>query len=368
MKRTIVCMLLWVGMAFAIPAMSAVSGGQTGQWECYLTKQGDSLWKLAGEKLNDPRLWENFFKDNPSLKDKGRIIRKSPNEVIVKLYPPECLNVRALMAQGVVPTMIPYDDFVKNIPARVEEKTPNWMWWLIIALAIFAMAMIIKFFIDRMLGKNPVTSGPAVVPGGVTAETAPAAFQATSARQYPGRNVRIARVTRGKMWGVLETEYANGRSVPRRFNGEHGYRAEVSIDGGPEEQMYMAEGCGNPLRYGGALRFITGEGFRFEADEVAQATPAPAPAPAVAIPAVPAPVEAQATPAAPVVEVASSSVQEEPEVMVHYAAPDGVKQKRHVIELRSTHGFQFFSFTDGKAGPKVRFELKSEPVAMANPA
>ena len=79
----------------------------------------------------------------------------------------------------------------------------------------------------------------------------------------------------GRIWGVLNIRYADGREVPRRLSGESAFRARVRFPSHTEETLYMLQACGNDLRYGGISRYLPGPEFRFEADM--PATPAPAP-------------------------------------------------------------------------------------------
>ncbi|MBX9691513.1 MAG: hypothetical protein K2Z81_03950, partial [Cyanobacteria bacterium] len=132
-------------------------------------------------------------------------------------------------------------------------------------------------------GRDPVSSGPAIVPGGVAPENAPARFQEMGARINTSRtgsglsaqNFQIISSQVGRMWGVLDVRYANGQEQPRRLNGERAYRAEVRFPDGKTETLYMLQGCGNDLRYDGINRYLPGPDFRFEADPVVEPAPAP---------------------------------------------------------------------------------------------
>ena len=84
----------------------------------------------------------------------------------------------------------------------------------------------------------------------------------------------------GRIWGVLNIRYADGREVPRRLSGERAFRARVRFPSHTEETLYMLQACGNDLRYGGISRYLPGPEFRFEADMPATPAPAPVPQPA----------------------------------------------------------------------------------------
>lgn len=214
---------------------------------------------------------------------------------------------------------ISYPDFLKGktpvpvVPAAAPktetiiqfvDRVPGWMWWLIALLGLAALVLIAYLIYNRrVLDVNPVDSGPSVVHGGVTDQSAPAAFQQMAARQWghpPStavhsstyQNFTVLRTTAGRIWGTLNVRYADGREVPRHLHGERAYRAEVRFPDGRTETLYMLQGCGNDLRYGGISRYLPGPEFRFEADHEVATAPTPAPGPTQPEP------ERPATPAA----------------------------------------------------------------------
>ena len=271
MKRLLVCL-------FMLALLLGCLGTLAAQEDKYVVQKGDSLWKLAGSHLYTPLLWEQIYRDNPFLQEPGRRFQKN-GIVYVMVRPGEKLV--GLEKLAIVAEMTPIDRLQLEQPAPMVYRvatTPAWVWW---PLGLALLALIGVYLMYRTLQKDPATSGPAIVPGGVNQETAGSRFQEMAARQYQSHTGRIATVqeftilrqTAGRIWGVMNVRYANGSEAPRQLRGERAYEARVRFPNGTEETLYMLQACGNDLRYGGISRYLPGPHFRFEAD------PAPAPAP-----------------------------------------------------------------------------------------
>lgn len=253
----------------------------------YVVQNGDNLWMLAGEKLKDPLLWQKIYEKNPFLQQSGRRFEKD-GIIYVLIRPGE--KLMGLEELGIIPSFTPLPEPKVERVIHVLDKVPNWMWWLLALLGLIALVLVAYLIYNaRVLEADPVTARPPVVRGGVNHETAPVTFQQMAARNAGHRpaeatrptvyqNFTILNMTAGRIWGVLNVRYADGRETPRRLNGDRAYRAEVRF---PEENrtetLYMLQGCGNDLRYGGISRYLPGPEFRFEADhEIVAPTPAPA--------------------------------------------------------------------------------------------
>jgi hypothetical protein len=136
---------------------------------------------------------------------------------------------------------------------------------------------------EDVINMDPVLSGEPIVPAGVTDATAPARFQEMAARRWEGQTGRTAdtqvftiqRLTAGRGWGLMNVSYANGSTLLRRLNGERIYEADVLFPDGNVETLYMLQGCGNDLRYGGVHRYTGEEGFRFVPDTTPTASTTP---------------------------------------------------------------------------------------------
>ncbi len=278
MKRFILAALA-AALLLALPlaAQETVSG------DTYTVQSGDTLWELSGFHKGDPTLWRQLVDLNPFLQEKGRIFEDQQKRTIALIRPGEKLV--GLEKLGIVPMLVPLDQLKLSgaapVPVVVHE-TPNWVYWLLGLLGLLVLLTIAYLLFQRfVLDVDPVTSRPAVVPGGVTDATAPTAFQEMAARQHqattgqtvPSQQFTVLETTPGRIWGGLNVRYADGREVPRRLNGERAYQARVRFPDphlsllGREETLYMLQGCGNDLRYGGISRYLPGPDFRFEADQ-----------------------------------------------------------------------------------------------------
>jgi len=256
----------------------------------YTIEKGDTLWDLAGVKLNDARKWTRLVELNPFLQERGRQFTKD-GKIIVLLHPGEKLN--GLDELGIIPKSEP-------VPAAdpvVIHDQATWPWYLL--LVLIAAAIIIYLF-NRMLNAPAASSGTPYVPGGVNAITATDRFRQMASNQnynrtgqsMPLNSFTILEQTAGRIWGILNVRYANHEEVLRRLDGAKAFRAKVRFPDQHEETLYMLQACGNDLRYGGISRYLPGPEFRFEADgETVRPEPAPvAPAPTAPQPA-PAPVQ-----------------------------------------------------------------------------
>ncbi|MEK7117112.1 MAG: hypothetical protein AAB837_03025 [Patescibacteria group bacterium] len=316
----LVCLLATLVLLLVVSPLAA-------QEDTYVVQKGDTLWVLEGEYNGNPTQWRRIVQLNPFLQEPGRIFQDQQGRTIALISPGQKLV--GLQALGIIPTQVSTSQLQLPQPeAKVYHvpTTPAWVWWpLVLAVAI----LIVAWLIYRMLTRDPVNSRPAMVQGGVnTPEAATVGFQQMAARAaglgqhstdptYYQRFTVLSQVA-GRIWGVLNVRYADGREVPRRLSGDRAYQARVRFDNGREEDLYMLQGCGNDLRYGGISRYLPGPEFRFEADPVvatpaptpvsqpeaesepapaAQTAPAPEPAPAPA-PVAPAPAPAKDAPAA----------------------------------------------------------------------
>jgi len=340
----------------------------------YTVEKGDNLWNLAGQKLEDSRLWEQIYKDNPFLQQDGRRFVKD-GVVYVMVRPGEKLV--GLEKLGITATMTPIESLQLPQPEPVKvpqyvATTPAWVWW---PLALAIALLIAAWLIHRTLTRDPVNSRPAMVPGGVTEANAATAMQQVAARaagHNPGisrdpatyQQFTIVRQTAGRIWGNMTVRYADGHLVPRRLNGDRAYQAEVRFPDGHTETLYMLQGCGNDLRYGGISRYLPGPEFRFEAEPVV-ATPAPQPA-AEPAPA-PKPVPAPAAPApAPVAEVQAPAPQ--PASVITFEFKRSNKGQPNMVRLQGIEAEEF-TFSVGPDGTTLRYrEVEEEkPVELAVP-
>ena len=158
MKRLLVCLLLCIG--FALPALAQESAGQPQ----YTVQQGDNLWNLAGAKLENSILWVKILEENPFLKGKGRVFEKN-GKVYVLIKPGESLV--GLEKIGVLPTIAPIESLAMPPypPVAIIETTPQWLWWVLAALAFLLLAI---YLLRQMLNADPGTARSPVVRSRVT--------------------------------------------------------------------------------------------------------------------------------------------------------------------------------------------------------
>ncbi len=241
----------------------------------YVVQPGDNLWRLADLRLKNPNLWSWVVEQNPVLEEPGRSFTKADGTFVVVIRPGERLYGLEEVGVNLTSTTA-----ILTPATNVADKEPetglsdfaadNW-WWLALLLAGGAFTA----WLLSQLRRDPVESGPAIVPGGVDPGTARQRFEQRAAVQH----FTILDQTRGVASGIVMVSYANGTSRPRRLDNTPAYRATVRHQNGRIEELYMLEGCGNDLRFGGIKRYLPGEDFRFMADEPI-ATPAPEEAPA----------------------------------------------------------------------------------------
>ena len=281
MKNILILMLVLAALLGVYP----VAAQQTNNDDVYVVQPGDSAWRVADRVMDDPTLWQKVIEKNPFLKEKGRITRDGKTGwVMVMMHPGEKLyGLRELSITGtsVQSTFIPES----LTTARWSKADLERLNWFLVALLIALAASFWYIFLCSR--RDPVSSGPAIVPGGVAPENAPARFQEMAARlnanrtrsELSAQNFQVISSRVGRIWGVLNVRYANGQEIPRRLDGDRAYQAEVRFPDGKTETLYMLQGCGNDLRYGGISRYIPGPDFRFEADP----EPATAPSPTVPV-------------------------------------------------------------------------------------
>jgi len=271
MKRLFVCIFFAVALgSIPLAAQGQISPGI--QDDVYVVQPGDSAWKIAGDVFTDPTLWREVVSLNPILNEHGRITVNPANSwTYVMMHPGEKLF--GLKELGILPTIIPISQVLTVPPATITvHKISPWTWWLLALALLFLIACYLMYW---SLTRDPATSGPAIVPGGISPENAEISIQEVAARQYrretgnrlTSQYFTVLRSTPGHIWGVMNVSYANGSSVPRQLHGERAYEALVRFPGGKKETIYMLQACGNDLRFGNITRYLPGPEFRFEADQ-----------------------------------------------------------------------------------------------------
>lgn len=358
MKRIFACVVALL-LGLAMPVLAAES--------LYTVKEGDALWTLSEQKLDNPSLWGQIVRKNAFLQEPGRVFERG-DKTIVLLHPGE--QLAGLEELGLLPKTESFATLGLSQPAPttvVKEAMPMWGWSVLGLLALLAAIAIGLYLITRMLHRDPVTSRPPVVDGGVNPQTAGPVFQRRAAEEYTAETGRsatpqdftILEQVAGRGWGTLLVSYGDGTTRPRELDGEAVYKTRIRRPDGTVEEMMMLERCGNPLRSGRILNWLPGDRFRFEPDHTAATQNAPAIA------------EAPAEPTEPVVAVARP-IPAEPSAPVN-GTPISVDFKRskdgrpHLVRL---HGKRLgeFTFTADEDGESVSIRFGNEAEATAQAA
>ncbi|MDO8590315.1 MAG: hypothetical protein Q7R69_03550 [bacterium] len=277
----------------------------------YQVKEGDTLYALKGiYSANQPE-WKALTIVNPQLAEPGRAFTDTQKRFIVILRLGE--RLKGLEMLGITAQPILVTGFVapapttKNVVTDITASADSHNRWLI-ALMATVLALIIPYLIFRYLPEsrrpnlpflgrynpalttNPVTAAPPMVAGGIASDNHDAIrrqFREQAARTYASTHggvipqmsdIRIVgNIIHGTLHDVWETSDANGRWIPRRYNGEPGFQAMVSVNNAEPALQTWSQPCGNDLRIGRRYR-----GGRFISRPAAGTIPAQAPATPVA--------------------------------------------------------------------------------------
>jgi len=252
----------------------------------YKVQPGDTLWQLAGDQLDDPLKWGKILGANPFLDEPGRVFEKD-GKVIVLIKPGEELVIPDGL--GIKLTLVPLSVLQVAAPPTAVEKSVLGKivalpWWVIAVLGALAANAVYWYFRRRL--SNPITSGPAVVPGGIRPDEGNRLrqeFQRMAAANFAdqtgvtGHSLEIfsvEEVTTGRFSGLWVISYRGQSPRLKRMNGEAGYRARVRFPDEHEETLYSLQACFNPARMG--ERMFT-RGGRFEEGEAVNTAPRPEP-------------------------------------------------------------------------------------------
>lgn len=217
-------------------------------------KPGDNAWNIAKDVWYDGFRWTDLVKQNKFLQQPGRVWKDTsapffwyclikPGEQLVTYQPvhPEVIQ-KDTANGGVMPPPTSRDQFDALIP----------LVFLFIFLSAILFMLIRNWWRKReaRLDADPVTSGPAQVPGGVDDEHA--AQRARSIANTQGLDpLRVTNIQRGRFFGKGKVCYADKpNGTNKRFSGEVGYRGTIMRANGIEEVVYFLQGCGNDVRRG----------------------------------------------------------------------------------------------------------------------
>lgn len=183
------------------------------------------------------------------------------------------------------------------VPAPVTElpiDEDRWFWFAVLVFASLVMLFVAWWVLrDKEERKNPTTSGPAVVPGGITsAEPArlESYFQDQATSQVAAGTpppVRVSPIEEGMISGRGMVGYADHARRHRINPAQPGYRATFRFADGSERVLMSLQGCMNPCFAGQGM-----SGFTFVPGRVVVPVP---------VAAAPVSLEPTSTPVTPVV-------------------------------------------------------------------
>ncbi|VAX27904.1 hypothetical protein MNBD_NITROSPIRAE02-702 [hydrothermal vent metagenome] len=105
MRATFIFLI--ISLSLLMP--SYIMAGETEYVE-YTVKKGDTLWDITGGKFDDPFLWPNVWKENPTVKNPDLI------------FPGQRLRLPRYMLQKQIDLRVPEEKEVKKEVAVPEEK------------------------------------------------------------------------------------------------------------------------------------------------------------------------------------------------------------------------------------------------------
>jgi hypothetical protein len=288
----------------------------------YKVQHGDVLDTMFGPN------WTRLLESNKDLG--GRIsIGREGNKTIAWIYegrgdelciPPGMKTSEVIhKATSTVTAPVATTIDEKKGEAKISAVLPFWsvsnpMFWILLVVLAIVLVVGLLYLRNRIadwhdarmareheaertaaheaeLTQNPVTSGPAYVPGGIPT-TEPQRlhnfFEQQAIARYAERNPNVDRnsirveqlgpVECGTIAGEGEVGYLGGQWRPRRIQepGIDAYQARFRYQDNTEEIIQCIEHCMNPVRLGGQVM----RGFTFTARRAAVPIPEPvAPAP-----------------------------------------------------------------------------------------
>lgn len=370
MKRFFLVSASVLAFAMAVPVASQYAAAPitpAAPVSGHVVQKGENLWKLAELKFGDPEKWHYILEQNPYLKEKGRQFTKPDGTFVVVIKEGELL--RGLSEVGIKPTSMVGPVATPTAHAaetQIVEKTfsekvvgflTDWWWLLPLLLVVGFLGWLLA-----QLNKDPVRSGSAQVPGGVSDGT----IHDHLKRRARAWNYDLipGTIVRGRGYGLMWVAYQGNVWEAlrlRRLTGQVVYRARAWDRYGQEVDVYTLQECGNDIS--SLRRFRLFNNFRFER-EVEVVEPVVVPVPEAVVEAVVAPAPEPISPTVAAVAPAAAEVPEvarthADEFLLKYTAartPGGT----HCIELGANppSGFSLSLGTTGSAVIKWRSKAK----------
>lgn len=249
----------------------------------YRVVRGTTLWDLAYHMYGNGGKWGTLFDQNveAGILDSSRLsFDRAGNPTVILTIGTELRLKRnaaanaSLLVEAVAETTAAPTDTVDQASVETVASSFNWWPWVLGAILIMAVMMILIALRAIRDMANPVTSGPAIVEGGLTPAAAPDYFRSRAAANggVQPELLRILEIRRGRGFGLMQVSYADGREEMKRLNGETVFRATVEFPDHHQEEMYCLQGCGNDIRFLGN-RYLADRLFRFQPEEAPIYTP-----------------------------------------------------------------------------------------------
>lgn len=160
---------------------------------------------------------------------------------------------------------------ISATPVLIEDEPVSLWGYLhrigLILLIVFLLVMISKMIYNYLKSQkdkkqDPVTAGPAQVPGGVNDQNAHNRMIQIALQRFPGARINIQNIRRGTLSGRALIHYAEGKPKKLNLNNVIAYAGEVMVNN-QLETIYFLQGCGNDARQG---NYMSGNELVFTSD------------------------------------------------------------------------------------------------------
>jgi len=166
---------------------------------------------------------------------------------------------------------------IEPMPVVEPAEKSGLAWWLWL-LIVISLAGLIWGIIDYFkYNRDPITAGPAQVPNGVTDVDAHRRMLEVAQNRFPGANLDIKNIRRGKLSGPAIVHYSKGKPKRIILKDVQAYAGEVMVNG-EIQTIYFLQGCGNDARIG---NFMLGSGIVFTPDVIIEEDGSESPIPEV---------------------------------------------------------------------------------------
>ena len=227
---------------------------------------------------------------------------------------------------------VSFFEWLSNLP---------WWAWLLFGLGILFLIALINTGREKRMNIDPITAGPAQVPGGVNDANAHSRMNTIAQSRFPGARLNVRNIRRGHLSGKGMVHYAEG-TKPKKINLDNiaAYAGEITVNGTDEQTIYFLQGCGNDT----AVSHMSGDELVFTPDVVINQDGSESPIPIVEAPAI-----------EPVVENSEVSV----------PADHGSEFHQHVDKAQQMVG-EFLSGNDAKHKVVLKITHDSFEVTIEN--